>query len=369
MNTKTDYYQILQVDFNADKAEIESSYRRLSKQYHPDISNLPQSQEMMSRINIAYATLSDNAKRQAYNKSFADKAVKSSFRAIEEAKNLLNEYFTHLIHWDYEKAYQQLCLSDRQRIGLRAFVEWREKVRDLYSIHEFTLGQAQYISGFLLETKHSVTAIKFKVDIVEKNQATAKVEHSCFTKYVVFEQEQPGVLLGYSDLCEITETLSIQIQQREQALMQENWQKHLQYHDRVTGLYTKSGLLWASKKELYRLMRYKGNLIIAILDIKAQNPSQPKLTEPLLNAIAQAIKESLRQTDMSAYLDSGQFAILFFELKKRHATLIVNRALRKAKQAAQHFSKEGIQATCAFEPYIGGNLEGYIERLCDSISK
>ena len=56
-----DYYQVLQVSPGADAEGIQSAYRALCKQFHPDTGRADASVEMMRSINEAYAVLSDPA--------------------------------------------------------------------------------------------------------------------------------------------------------------------------------------------------------------------------------------------------------------------------------------------------------------------
>jgi curved DNA-binding protein CbpA len=363
-NATADFYQLLQVDFSAKKADIISAYRRLSKLYHPDISGAPQAQELMARINTAYDTLSNDRKRQAYNNTLSRTTGSSAARAVEMAQKVISEYFNRLLLCDYNKAFQLLCPSDRRQVGLRAFREWRQAVEDLYAIHEFNIRPGLQVTNFVLEKNRSASAVKFFVDVLEKDHVSGRTEHYCFTKYVVFEQGQPGVHLGYRDLGEISQSLYSLSHEREQTQMRENWQRHLLHHDRVTGLLSRNGLLSACKAELYRAQRYKGRLTVAVLSLQAARLSKHKLSGPCLEAAAQALKKSLRLTDTAAHVGKGVFAVLFFELKKRHATLIVERALKRAEHAASALCKESLSAAFAYEPYNGGSLEGYLDRLC-----
>ena len=63
-----DYYNILGVDKGADEKEIKKSYRKLSKQYHPDVNpDDKTAEEKFKEIADAYSVLSDPQKKSNYD--------------------------------------------------------------------------------------------------------------------------------------------------------------------------------------------------------------------------------------------------------------------------------------------------------------
>ena len=62
-----DYYKTLGVERTADAAEIKKAYRKLVRQYHPDVSKHKDADAKTKDINEAYDVLGDAEKRAAYD--------------------------------------------------------------------------------------------------------------------------------------------------------------------------------------------------------------------------------------------------------------------------------------------------------------
>lgn len=63
------YYQVLQVDLDAEQEVIEAAFKRLALKYHPDRSTEPDAPERMRQLIEARDVLTDAQKRRAYDAS------------------------------------------------------------------------------------------------------------------------------------------------------------------------------------------------------------------------------------------------------------------------------------------------------------
>jgi molecular chaperone DnaJ len=65
---KRDYYEVLGVGRTANQDEIKKAFRKLARQYHPDVNKEPDAEARFKEINEAYEVLSDEQKRAVYDR-------------------------------------------------------------------------------------------------------------------------------------------------------------------------------------------------------------------------------------------------------------------------------------------------------------
>ncbi len=66
--SQRDYYEVLGVARGASADEIKSAFRKLARQYHPDVNKEAGAEEQFKEINEAYGVLSDPDKRARYDR-------------------------------------------------------------------------------------------------------------------------------------------------------------------------------------------------------------------------------------------------------------------------------------------------------------
>ena len=62
-----DHYKVLGVKHDATAEEIKRAYRRLAREYHPDVNPSAEASEKFKEISTAYEVLSDTSKREMYD--------------------------------------------------------------------------------------------------------------------------------------------------------------------------------------------------------------------------------------------------------------------------------------------------------------
>jgi len=76
-----DYYNILGIPRNATPAEVQKAFRRLAREFHPDVNMSPEAEEKFKEINEANEVLKDPEKRQKYDELNQQRKPKNPFKS------------------------------------------------------------------------------------------------------------------------------------------------------------------------------------------------------------------------------------------------------------------------------------------------
>ena len=98
------YYEILGVSKEASFDEIRLAYKKLAARYHPDrtSASLGDTTDIMSEINVAYDTLSNNTLRQAYDLSLdTENSFNDDFTRSDNSANATDYDYDYDYDYNY----------------------------------------------------------------------------------------------------------------------------------------------------------------------------------------------------------------------------------------------------------------------------
>ena len=67
MADKRDYYEVLGLSRDASEDEVKKAYRKLARQYHPDVNKASDAEAKFKEVKEAYDVLSDGQQRARYD--------------------------------------------------------------------------------------------------------------------------------------------------------------------------------------------------------------------------------------------------------------------------------------------------------------
>jgi molecular chaperone DnaJ len=79
-----DLYEILGLDRNATEDDIRKAYRRLAREYHPDVNPDPAAEARFKEVTGAYEILSDPQKRERYDRYGSSGGVDFPFADVQD---------------------------------------------------------------------------------------------------------------------------------------------------------------------------------------------------------------------------------------------------------------------------------------------
>jgi diguanylate cyclase (GGDEF)-like protein len=281
-----DYYAILQVHYLAEPEVIESAYRRLARKYHPDVNKSPGAESRMKKINEAYETLSDQAKRRAYDTARAGffrpprpspppgpaaysppPGKEPEITCPPQALKALEDYFGRIKARDFPGAYDLVSSPDKQNITLDDFVKWQSGVSRVFSLREYSFKPKKTASFVRLGEHVFDRAIDLEVSTVEENTVMGRVEKDTLTKKVVLEHGVWRVYVGYEDINPyITrfEELSALLDAKYAI---SDFMSQYERKDSGTGLYNRKGFSEAAQREIWRFERYGSVFSVMLIEI------------------------------------------------------------------------------------------------------
>ena len=356
-----DYYKVLQVRRGAGKEDITAAYRRLCKLYHPDVNASPDAEEQMKQINTAYSALLKNPAGPgvgARAASYASAAVD-----LQATITCVESYFSALLISDFIKAYSYVSNHDKKYVTYQSFCDWRKSVQKLFVMREFSVKISGAAFAHRLNDSHELPAVTLTVSISERNTVSQAVERYAIRKLAVLESGGWRVFLGYRDLSEIARVFENLSAQQEHGAMAKHWDEYCSTKCRDLNMLNLRGLLSQSSPELYRFKRYKQQMTVACFRVRPASATRSfDLSPEYVEVAARTILDSLRETDIAAYLGEGIFAVLFVELKKRHAELITQRIVNKLRSNVHKSLHMSIFAECNFSLFDGGNLADHVNK-------
>jgi len=380
MSNLLESYRVLGVKVGAGMADVTTSYRQLCRAHHPDISDNPESEELMKQINIAYTVLREKFKRdsafgqrqtytrpvrrypqpavtrqqtqdvqqqttEAYQQRASERAAVSA-DAEKDAYSVLHEYFIALNKYDYTRAYNYLSEHDKKNITPESFVDWRESVARLYPMREFKIAGGSSVAVVTWGDEKTFHARKFRVIITEDDYSENANHSGDIDKLVINENGKWGVFLGYKEVNELTRTFDKRFETKKKQDIEKRWEEYQSGQHAEYNMLNLSGIRKPVSLELYRQRRYGGSMTFTAISIKSGEPAGAG-REELLRSAAKTILAAMRETDVTAYAEDGVFLIMFVELSKKNAENIISRLIESIRKNAGE--QLGSQAEIVYE--------------------
>ncbi|MCL2151645.1 MAG: DnaJ domain-containing protein [Oscillospiraceae bacterium] len=351
MSNLLEYYRVLGLSIDAGIADVTSSYRRLCRIHHPDVSDDPGSEEFMKRINVAYTVLRDKLKREVkirerqYNARPTGSNVKPDAQTCTEdshitgkeaegkAFSVLRSYFKAICAFDYSDAYEYLSAYDQKSSTLDSFVEWRESVARVFPMRGFRIFGGMPVSTVCFNDGRTVCARKFRVVVTEDDLEKGETRSDSVEKIVIYETGGWKVFLGYNSVGELTRAFDERYEVKLKSDAAKRWEEYYAELCPEYNMLSLVGMRKAASRELYRQQRLGGTLAFIAISVQSDGARRAG-QEELLRSASKTITATLRETDIPSYAGDGVFAILLVGLRKKNTQGIVNRLIERIRRNA-----------------------------------
>ena len=124
-----DYYEVLEIDRGADAGTIKKAYRKLAMKYHPDRNSEADAEAKFKEASEAYEVLSDDQKRQMYDRYGHDGLKNSGFSGFSGMEDIFSNFGD--IFGDFFGGGRRRSRGGPQRgsdVGARMIIEFEEAV-------------------------------------------------------------------------------------------------------------------------------------------------------------------------------------------------------------------------------------------------
>jgi diguanylate cyclase (GGDEF)-like protein len=396
-----DYYRILQVHFLAEPEVIESAFKRLAKKYHPDVNRTAGAELRMKKINEAYETLRDGAKRRAYDaqRSFsgetprsehprsadggrpADSGRASSYerpkpetdppcpRAAIEA---LTQYFDRIMSGDFSGAYELITAADKKNITADDFRRWQSGVARIYGMREYSFIAGKLDTGRRLGGHFYPQTVEFSINTVEHNTVMGRQEKDTVSKSVVLEDKSWRIFVGFDDIRPYIarfEELSGLLAAKS---VIKDMEEHYSTKDSGTGLYNKKGFSEAAQREVWRYNRYGNVFSVMLLEVDLGREARQHKNQELFRITAawagKILSDSFRNLDILGRWGETGFIVLLPETNLGGCFKAAKKIKNIFEAAPLVYGKrQPVKLSVGIEEF-NGSLEDTIRNLSDYIS-
>lgn len=114
------YYEILEVSQNASSEIIEKAFRTLAKKYHPDLQDnrkKEEYEEKMKEVNEAYSVLSDDFKRNTYDKQLEKTTVpRHEYEKVLKENMMLREQLQNIVSRSQSNIQNDNTINNMSRV-------------------------------------------------------------------------------------------------------------------------------------------------------------------------------------------------------------------------------------------------------------
>lgn len=369
-----DYYQILQVHFDASPDVIKAAYRKLSTLYHPDTSNNENAVTQMLEINEAYDVLSDSTKRTAYHRLWMEQHNQRSNHVYsaayppngllyDEAKTTLEQFFHALYTKKWDLAYHYLTLEDQNRISKSQFYNWREAVSECFEMQHYRIQKYRSYTRCRIGEYIYEQVIEYAVSVDDLDLQTSQTSQSVTHKYVAFDGTSWKVCLCMKSVKEATLKFKLMAQRRKNYDPVALYQSAVSKKDPLTGLYSKTGFYEEASKEVERFRRHNNPISLVAFQIQCKE----RVREiPCLCQCASIIKTNSRITDIIGRFGNNQIVCLLAETTEQEAFF----ATQKFVAAIRNRQTEPFTLNAGIIQYNGKILlEDAVFAVCSDASK